>query len=564
MIRQIKMETMETNNRKIKQILNRLVIALFFGGILLQSCNDDDDPIVEEKLFFDALGDINSIESIQSISWESTGQAFEFQQDGELVQDFVADFSYKLRASSDIASWEQAWNIDADYFFESSLEFTETVVNNLGKSEGINGFLAKYFSPLGIPPYPMFSTRLAARRKSLVMSSPLTLANLVLSNNPDLKFDDTIISVGFNTSPLGFGANTPDIQLEVNEAGFPLRAFTTENDPLYGDVTYEVFYDTWIKVGEVNLPTALTHVLNGQTIRKEMLRNIQFNQDITDVIINEGEAYPYDINEGQKGYLSSQFHFRMQMITVPIDFPTTFTEANTPLVLAATGTLDTDPNAFVVGGDLQLHYTFAFDIGNSVVIYDTPYNNERSGVVLDRVTEQFGSKPISQVIVSHNHFDHSGGVRGALANGGALIVGGSSFAEDFKQILLRDHQVVDNPLTNPAGVNVVSVEDFLILGEDNHQIEIHVFDNLHAPHGNHLVVYKPSTKSLFLNDLFNPGFQLLIDNFTPSGQQIMKERAKDVMDFIIEKGLDVDFVYGTHGFTSREAASIEALEALAN
>ena len=547
----------------------RLIFIVLIASFAFYACEDDDDSsdvdddieLIED--FLESLGGEDVLQDVDAVSWESTGMAFEFQQDPEPVQGLVADFEYEVAASPDISLWQQSWEIDTDYAYESALAFTETVSGTQGNSEGINGFFSLNFEGFGVMPDPMYSTKLAARRKTLVMSSPIALAQLVAAiDNNNVVVENNIINTGFNTSSLGLGASTPDIQIEIDpDTGILLRALTLENDPLLGDVVYEVAYATWIEVDELRVPTQLTHRLDGRIIRTEMLRNYDTEADISSISVTD--AFPYDAAEALAGYLSSQFHFRTLMQTFAIDFPPTITQA-TFEGSVPTSTLANDPNTLRIAGDLQSHYTFAFNLDDRIVIYDTPINDRRMTEVLARVRDQFGNAPISDVVISHDHFDHAGGLRAALSEGGRLIVGGAAIAQDFTSFLARPSTVIPNPLSNPTNVDILALEDSLVLGEGELQVQFHILPNSHTVENNFILAYKPSINSVFVNDIHNPGFQFIFDITTPANQERLVLLAGELVDFIESKNWDIDFVIGTHGFPGDNSVSYTGLVELAN
>lgn len=544
-------------------------LVVLITSCIFYACEEDDDSSdidEDEELvehFLEALGGEETLREINAVSWESTGMAFEFQQDPEPVQGLVADFDYEVIASSDIALWRQDWEINTDYAYESELVFTETVDGTEGSSEGANGFFSLNFGGFGVSPDPMYSTKLAARRKTLVMSSPVAIAQLVAAIDIHaVEVNNNMINTGFNTSSLGLGAATPDIQVEIDpDTGIPLRALTLENDPLLGDVVYEVAYATWIAVDELRVPTRLTHRLDGRIIRTEMLRNYTIDPDISTV--NVTEAFPYNADEALAGYLSSQFHFRTLMQTFAIDFPPTITDANFEGSVP-TATLANDPNTLRIAGDLQSHYTFAFNLGDRIVIYDTPVNDRRMTAVLARVRDQFGNAPISDVIISHDHFDHAGGLRAGLSEGGRLIVGSTAIAQEFTSFLARPSTVIPNPLADPTNVEILALEDSIVLGEGAQQVQFHVLPNSHTVEDNFILAYKPSINSVFMNDIHNPGFQFIFDTTTPDNQERLVLLAGELVDFIEGKNWEIDFVIGTHGFPDDNSVSYEALVALSN
>ena len=528
-------------------LLSVLVISLFIA------CNNDDDNILQnnDTLFTemqDALGGADNIANATAISYQSTGVALEFQEDPEPVDGKVADYTFNLLYNLDGTQSKQAWDVDAEYAYATHFEFVETIDGTKGLSEGSTGTFPERFAGFGVTGDPMFSTKLAARQKTLMMSSPLAIAKLI--STADVRGTDYgTIPIGFNTSSLGFGASTPDIELIINtNTKLPTKAQVLENDPLLGDVVYEVVYSNWSDVNGLQLPQKLEHILNGFTIRTETLSNIEVNPSFDDSELTVATPnWNYDATQAMYGHLSSQFHYRTILQTFPIDFPVEFTEQTSPLALPSE-LVATDPNAYRISGDFQSHYTYAFKVDGGLLIYDSPVNDRRSAAVLNRIRSDFSTAPIRYVVNSHNHFDHNGGTRGNLAEGGDLIVGSGSktFMED---VLQRPSTVLPNPIEGNS-INVIGVEENMTIGTGEEQIELYTIPSHHSEDEDYIVLYKPFTKTIYFNDLVNPGF--VFDQFPPIDQERIIHLAKDIVDFVDGQGIDVQMYHCTHGFTTQD------------
>ncbi len=534
--------------------LNTFLLFVITAMLTIISCKKDDDATDNErqtsfKNVQNALGGASNIENALSISYKSTGEAFEFQEDPEPVNGKVADFNYSLVYNLDGTQSKQNWNVNADYAFATDFSFVETIDGTKGKSEGTTGTFSANFSGFGVTGDPMFSTKLAARQKTLLMSSPIAIAKMIASADVINKKGE-VLSVGFNTSTLGFGSDTPDIEFIIDtNTNLPLKSQILENDPLLGDVLYEVVYNKWETAGSLQVPTSLTHILDGNTIRTETISEIQINPEVTDneLKVSDQEAFEYNKNEAKFGHLSSQFHYRTLLQTFPIDFPVEIVTQSSPLALASE-LVTNDDNVYRVSGDFQSHYTYAFKVDGGLLLYDSPINDRRSKVVLDKIKQDFSTDPIKYIVHSHNHFDHTGGVRGSLAEGGDLIVGqgSKSFIEN---VLQRPSTVLPNPIQNTT-VNVVGVTDVMSIGTGNEKIELYTISTLHAEEDDYIVIYKPSTKTIYFNDLYNPGFINVFDTFKTEDQQRMITLAKDLVSFIDSKNLDVTTFHCSHGFTT--------------
>src|SRR5262249_56057025 len=66
------------------------------------------------------------------------------------------------------------------------------------------------------------------------------------------------------------------------------------------------------------------------------------------------------------------------------------------------------------------HRSVVFEFDDHLVLYEAPLNETRSKAVIDKA-RTLSPKPLTHVIISHLHFDHSGGLRVAVAEGLTII-----------------------------------------------------------------------------------------------------------------------------------------------
>jgi len=395
-----------------------------------------------------------------------------------------------------------------------------------------NTFGAAFFRGFGVPNDPMNVTKQAGRQKTWFMSSPLAIAQqmLILGDNNDLvtEFHDHQVTLILD-----------------EKTNLPKSAETLELDPLYGDVIYKVEYQDWQLVDGKMYPHRRRHNIDGNLIREEILSDISFGDSDTEPFDFAGEIpVAIDALEDEaalaKGYLSSQFYRRAQTIGFPFD---NTDESWTDRGMDETGFVDNEQKVLrVMGTD---HFNYAFNIGGSIYIYDASFNNERQQAVLAEIQHRFPGMPIGGVIMSHNHFDHAGGFRGALSQGGNLIVGDGS-QELYVELLTRPHTLQDNPLElRDNAATVIPVTGELILGEGDDTLHIYSLAVGHAEEEDMLVLYRPVDQTLYFSDLYNAGFAGLLA--APNLAPTLQTRAQQLVDFVETKGLAVTTIAPTHG-----------------
>ena len=161
----------------------------------------------------------------------------------------------------------------------------------------------------------------------------------------------------------------------------------------------------------------------------------------------------------------------------------------------------TDGVWHVAGGS---HNSVAIEMGDHMVLVETPLNDGRAGPVFEAVKKLVPGKPIRFVVNTHNHFDHAGGVRTAAAEGYTIITQAGNKAY-YERALATPNRINPDRLARSGKKPAFrTVEDKLVLDDGTRTIEIHRITG-----GDHndtfLMVYLPREKLLVEADVFTPG-----------------------------------------------------------
>jgi glyoxylase-like metal-dependent hydrolase (beta-lactamase superfamily II) len=143
------------------------------------------------------------------------------------------------------------------------------------------------------------------------------------------------------------------------------------------------------------------------------------------------------------------------------------------------------------------------EFNDHVVIIEAPQNDDRTEATIAAVKQLLPSKPIRYVVNTHQHFDHSGGVRGYVAAGIPILT-----HEKNKPYWER---ILKNPFTlepdrlarSPRNPVIETVGEKRILTDATMTMELHhLKGNLHDE--TLLVAYLPKQKMLVQADAFHP------------------------------------------------------------
>jgi hypothetical protein len=151
------------------------------------------------------------------------------------------------------------------------------------------------------------------------------------------------------------------------------------------------------------------------------------------------------------------------------------------------------------------HRSVVFEFDDHLTLFEAPVNEARSKAVIDKA-RTLSQKPLTQVIVSHHHFDHSGGLRVAVAEGLTIITyrGNEAF---FKDLVARKHSIAPDALAkNPKPLQLLLIDDELTLKDQSMEVRLyHLLDN--PREGTNLFAYVPRDRILVQADLYDSTWQ---------------------------------------------------------
>ena len=192
---------------------------------------------------------------------------------------------------------------------------------------------------------------------------------------------------------------------------------------------------------------------------------------------------------------------------------------------------------FLAGGS---HNSVVIEMKDHVVVVETPLYDGRSAAVLAEARRLVPGKPIRTVINSHHHFDHSGGLRTAVAEGAQLMV--AAAAKPFFEKVLANPNRIKPDLLAKSGkrAKIVGYSGKTVLSDGSRQLEVHAIESSVHSKGFNLV-YLPKERLLIEADAFTPG--------APDAAPPAKPNANNVnlAENIDRLKLSVDRILPLHG-----------------
>jgi glyoxylase-like metal-dependent hydrolase (beta-lactamase superfamily II) len=150
------------------------------------------------------------------------------------------------------------------------------------------------------------------------------------------------------------------------------------------------------------------------------------------------------------------------------------------------------------------HNSALIEMKDHAILVEAPLDDGRTLAVFDAARRLLPGKPVRYVVNSHNHFDHSGGLRAAAGEGATLVVQEQS-KEYFEKAFANPNRISPDHLAKSGKrASIVGVPDGRLFEDGTRRVELHrVTNSVHAD--TFLAVFLPRERLLIEADSFTPG-----------------------------------------------------------
>ena len=141
-----------------------------------------------------------------------------------------------------------------------------------------------------------------------------------------------------------------------------------------------------------------------------------------------------------------------------------------------------------------------FEFDDHLTMVEANRTDAALQAILDVVNALVPGKRVTQVIQSHHHFDHSVGLRAAVAQG-LTIISRRGNEGIFREMVARPAKMFPDALgRSPKPLKFIPVDDHLKLKDSTNEIDIyHIVGNYHMADG--VIVHVPASNLLVEADL---------------------------------------------------------------
>ena len=286
----------------------------------------------------------------------------------------------------------------------------------------------------------------------------------------------------------------------LDAANLVERVEATMANPVLGDMAVTVTYADYRDFGGVKFPTKIRQSYGGFPV---------LDLTVTEVKPNAAADIPV---------------------------PDSVKQAGNPYV-RVTSQKAADGVWYVTGGS---HHSVVIEMKDHLIVVEGPLNDDRALAVIKEARTLVPNKPIKYLIVSHHHFDHSGGVR-AFAGEGATLITHDASRPFFERIVAAPATVSPDHLAKSGRkATVEGVRDRRVLTDGTRIVEIRQIAGIqHAD--DMLMVYLPKEKFLIEADAYTPPAPNTAPLSPPSPFNV------SLAENVTKQGLAVDQILPLHG-----------------
>jgi len=403
-----------------------------------------------------ALGGVERLSLLTSLSIDGTGIAPNAGQnrmpDDELPVWKVSQYTRTI----DLANWRTRVSQvrEAQFLFAGDLVQRQT--------QGLDGNVAYN---VGVDGKATRAGDTAARdRRIELLHHPVVVVRAAL--DPASRLANVRTEAGEQLVDITTAAGDTVTLATDGQTHLPIRVISMADNPNMGDVPIVTTFAGYEEVNGVKLPRRLT---------TKMDKYLQLDLSVSRNQVDAG--------------------------TGDLAAPTEVTSAPAPAPPPVVVTAEPVGKGIWWLAGSGNHRSVVFEFADHLVLYEAPLNEARTKAVIEKA-RTLSAKPLTMAIVSHHHFDHSGGLRTAVAEGLTIVTHRANEAF-FNDLLARPHTIAPDELQeSPRDARFVFVDDEMTLKDAAMEVRLyHLLDN--PREGTNLFAYVPRDRMLVQADLYD-------------------------------------------------------------
>jgi glyoxylase-like metal-dependent hydrolase (beta-lactamase superfamily II) len=148
-----------------------------------------------------------------------------------------------------------------------------------------------------------------------------------------------------------------------------------------------------------------------------------------------------------------------------------------------------------------------FEFDDHLTLFEAYGSEANAKAVIAKARSLVPAKPLTEVIVSHHHFDHTGGLRAAVSEGLTIVIQRGNEAL-VREVTSRPAKLFPDALgKDPKPLKLRLVDDHLKMKDASMEIDVYrIVANSHMADG--LMVHVPRDRLLVQGDLFDVSWEV--------------------------------------------------------
>lgn len=451
-------------------------------------------------LAIDGVGGRDALLELDAFRVSASGETYAshmglLPNDVKKTGSYDRDYTVQLSTGSTRIEVKRRFTYEPRHRFPTQ-EYHVVIANGVG-------FAPSGANPLGFPGGALPPQAAAAMEKSLRLLNPHLYLREALEGVRTVTEGEPATLDGQRHGILILSDDVAPIRLFVSEdSGQISRLETLVNSVVLRDSALVVAYGGWRNAGSVSFPENAEVTIAGNLLRRETITSVTEAPTIeaaTFAFPADVEPAPADVEAVRFG--QDTFHIHEEFFEIAGLY---YAEG------AAFATTELAPEIFLVQ-DVAFSGLagLAVEHGDGIVMLEAHTSPRAADLFIKAARTLLPERPITHLIQSHHHVDHSAGVRSIVAAGAVAVVGYG--AGEWWQNVLKAESTIRPDSLSTSEVALV-VEELpeggeWTLADPNIRITAyHVGDNSHA-HDMVMTAIETDTQIfLYQADLYNAGF----------------------------------------------------------